>query len=86
MSKCKVHKYERMQVGLKNKIVYKCVECPTVLNVPEMMIGRESKCWGVCGGIVKYSREDFMQELKFPICESCRQLRKEQKQLLSKIG
>ena len=84
--KCSIHRYERMETGLKKKTVYKCMDCPHILNNPELMIGRESKCWGICGGVVRYTREDYQQGLKFPICEECREERKKQRELLSKIG
>ena len=84
--KCKIHKYEKMEVGLKKKVVFKCVECPSVLNVPEMMIGSESICWGDCGGPVKYTRLDFQQGLVFPMCEACREERKRNRELLRNVS
>jgi hypothetical protein len=75
-----------METGLKKKIVYKCINCPTILNNPEQMIGRTSICWGVCGGVAKYTREDYMQNLKFPICDECREERKKQRELLKSIS
>lgn len=84
--KCKVHLYQLMEVGLKKKVVFKCLDCAHYLPMPELMIGRESRCHGVCGGTVVYSKDDFQQSLKFPMCGKCRELRKQQKAELSSIG
>lgn len=41
--KCKVHKYTRSKLG--NKIIYKCVKCPSYV-FGELILGRQSICYG----------------------------------------
>ena len=52
MSKCKIHKYKRVDIGRKNPyIVFRCVLPGCGHYVQEkFIIGREAQCWK-CGSV-----------------------------------
>jgi hypothetical protein len=82
-----IHKYERVEVGKKGWVVYKCVlpGCSHYLPVANLMIGKESLCHGICEGTTIYTQDDYNQKLKRPMCESCRELRKMQKMSVENV-
>ena len=82
-----IHKYERTEIGNKGWVVYRCTlpDCSHYLPSAQMMVGKESICWGVCESTVIYSQEDYNQKLKRPMCLSCRDLRQKQKESLQSV-
>jgi hypothetical protein len=81
------HRYERTEIGNKGWVVYRCTlsDCTHYLPNAALMVGRESLCWGLCGGTCIYTQEDFNQKLKRPMCASCRDERQRQKEALMNI-
>lgn len=77
-----IHKYERVEVGKKNWIIYRCTlpNCSHFLPTASLIVNKESLCWGLCGDVTIYTQEDFNQKLKKPMCGSCRELRKAQRE------
>jgi|SRR5665213_641658 len=82
-----LHKYERTEIGKKGHVVYRCVilGCSHFLPSQQLIINRESLCWGVCGDIVVYTQDDYNQKLKRPMCASCRLERQKQKEVLQSV-
>ena len=82
-----IHKYERVEIGNKGWVVYRCIlpECSHYLPTAQLIINRESLCHGICNGIVIYTQDDFNQKLKRPMCASCREQRQRQKEALISI-
>ena len=82
-----VHKYERTVIGNKEWVVYRCTlpDCSHYLPVANLIIGKESICWGICDGTTIYTQDDYNQKLKRPMCASCRELRQKQKEALSEV-
>jgi hypothetical protein len=81
------HKYECFRWP-NGKPYYKCMlpNCPHYLPVANTVIGRESLCWGPeCNHLVTLTREDVTREIRRPMCEDCKNKRKERKQELSSI-
>ena len=88
MAKIKhLHKYERIELGSKGWIIYKCMlpGCTHYLPMAKLIVGKESLCWGLCDGTVIYTQDDYEKKLKHPMCESCREQRKEQRQALASL-
>ena len=81
------HKYERVEVGKKGWVIYRCTlpDCNHYLPTAELIINRESLCWGLCEGTCIYSRDDYNNKLKRPMCEGCRALRQQQKLAMSNV-
>lgn len=70
------------------KVYYKCMEtgCPHYLPVADLVIGRESLCWGpACNHLVTITQEMVQKGIKHPMCEDCRSERREQQEELRKI-
>lgn len=80
------HQYERMSWP-SGKIFYKCmaVGCSHYLPVPELVIGRESLCWGSCNRLVVITKEHVQKEIKKPMCDDCRSERKERREALASL-
>ena len=73
------HKYERME-RKSGHVIYKCMlpGCPHFLPYDELAIGRESLCWGQCGGPVIIDREMVMHnKRRHPRCLGCINERKD---------
>jgi hypothetical protein len=71
------HKYERM-TWPGGKIFYKCMEpnCPHYLPTANLVIGRESLCWGyLCNKLVLITKEDIAKGVKHPMCSNCKEKR-----------
>jgi hypothetical protein len=76
------HKYERMNWP-NGKAFYKCMEpnCTHYLPVENLVIGRESLCWGyLCNNLVVIEREDILRKIKHPTCDSCKQIQKNKRE------
>lgn len=82
-----VHKYERVEVGKNKWIVYRCTlpNCTHYLPNAELIVGRQSLCWGLCGGTTIYSQDDYNRKLKQPMCAGCRAIRQAQKDQLRSV-
>ena len=71
------HKYERMQWP-SGTIFYKCMQpnCPHYLPIADLVIGRESLCWGhECNKLVLITKEDIAKKILHPMCEECKEKR-----------
>ena len=82
------HKYER-QTWPSGKPFYKCQlpGCNHYLPIAHLAVGRESLCWGTeCNHLVTITREDITREVKKPMCQDCKEARKQRKEELSKIS
>ena len=81
------HLYERTEVGKKGWVIYRCMlpNCSHYIS-EALIVGKISLCHGVCGDAVLYTQDDLNQKLKRPMCASCRELRKQQKEEMSKIA
>jgi len=81
------HKYERIDVGTKGHVIYRCMlpDCPHFLPSITYVTGRLSLCWG-CDDTCRITKEDIWHKVKHPMCESCKeeraQRREEMKQIL----
>ena len=82
------HKYERVEVGKNGWVVYRCVlpNCSHYLPRMELVVGKQSICWGVCDGTTIYSQDDYNQKLKRPMCSGCRAIRQMQKDQLRSVN
>lgn len=81
------HQYERTEVGKKGWIIYRCMlpNCSHYIS-EALIVGKISLCHGVCGGSVLYTQDDLNQKLKRPMCSECRELRRKQKEEMSRIA
>lgn len=82
------HKYER-QIWPSGKIFYRCMEpnCSHYLPMATLAIGRESLCWGRgCNNLVLITKEDVAKGIKSPMCDRCKEKRKQIRQELSRIN
>jgi hypothetical protein len=82
-----LHKYERGQLGPRHEI-YKCMlpNCTHYLPNVFLAVGRLSLCWGNCGNAVLMTKDMVNHEkIKHPMCDSCREERKERRAALSQI-
>lgn len=88
MTKVKhIHLYERTEVGKKGWVIYRCMLPGCSHYISEaLIVGKISLCHGVCNGTVLYTQDDLNQKLKRPMCHECRELRKQQKEEMSKIA
>lgn len=88
MMKKHVHKYERVEAGKKGWVIFKCMlpGCTHFLPVAKMMVNRMSLCWGICDGLAIYTQRDYEVNLKHPMCEPCREIRKNQREEMLKIA
>lgn len=60
--------------------------CPHYLPVLDLAINRESLCWGPgCNKLVVITLEMVQRGIKHPMCEDCRDERKEQREALMKV-
>jgi len=82
-----VHKYERVVWGKKGSAIYRCMipNCPHFIQ--EMLApNRISQCWGSCGSNVLITKDDVSFKRWHPMCDKCREERKERLEKLSQIG
>lgn len=81
------HKYERTEVGKNGWIIYRCVlpGCTHYLPSAQLIVGKNSLCWGVCEGTTVYTQEDYNQKLKRPMCSGCRAIRQAQREALAYV-
>ena len=82
------HKYERMKWPNGNPF-YKCMEpnCSHYLPVLQLVIGKESLCWGPnCNKLVIITRDDVNRGLRRPMCEDCRRERLEMRKAMKEIS
>jgi hypothetical protein len=78
------HKYQRL-TWPSGKAYYKCMEpnCPHYLPVAELAIGRESLCWGfLCNNLVLITKDDIIRKTQNPMCDECKEKRKERREEL----
>lgn len=82
------HKYERVEVGTKGWVVYKCMlpGCSHYLPSAKLIVNKVSICWGICNNTAIYTQEDYEKKLKHPMCDNCREVRRKQREELSKIA
>jgi len=82
----KIHKYELVELGSKGYKVYKCKlpNCRHFIQ-KELAVGRLSLCNGVCNSEVIITRDMVTRELKVPLCDDCREKRKNRRALVSAI-
>jgi hypothetical protein len=89
MAKKALHYHKYMRLNWPNgKAYYKCMEpnCPHYLPIADLVIGRESLCWGyLCSNLVLITKEDVMRAIKYPHCQECREKRKERREELRAI-
>lgn len=80
------HKYERMEIGRKGHVIYKCIlpDCPHFLPSAHLVIGRETVCKS-CSSSVVYTKEMFSNDLKQAICENCREIKRRQAELMKTL-
>ena len=82
-----VHKYERGLLGNDHEI-YKCMlpGCRHYMPNVFLVIGQLSMCWGNCGNAVMMTKQMVNHDkVKFPMCDSCRQERKQKLQAMKEI-
>jgi hypothetical protein len=80
------HQYEKF-TWPKGSIYYKCMQdgCSHYLPMADLVIGRESLCWGGCNRLVVITKEMVQKEVKKPMCDGCRAERQANKEALSAI-
>lgn len=81
------HKYERFYWP-SGKPYYRCMipGCGHMLPVANMVVGRESLCWGhMCNRLVVITKEDLRRLTKYPMCDKCKAERKERREELMKV-
>lgn len=80
------HKYERMEIGKKGHVIYKCIlnDCPHFLPSDHLIIGRETICKS-CSNTVIYDKEMFSQNIKNALCDECKEVRRKQQELLKTL-
>ena len=78
------HKYEKAFYGKNDTVIYRCVlpNCPHFLN-PTLVPGRISLCWGTCNGEVMITKEDIVEGRRHPMCDRCREERRERRESLA---
>jgi hypothetical protein len=87
MKRTHYHKYERLKWA-NGGVYYKCMEvgCSHYLPVAELAIGRESVCWGCDTKLVPITKEMVIQGVKHPLCDKCKEERKQHLEQMSQIG
>lgn len=80
------HQYERLTWD-NGKVYYKCqiISCNHYLPHAQLAEGRESLCWGECNRLVVITKEMIKSEIKKPMCDDCREKRKEKRRELAKL-
>ena len=80
------HKYERV-LWPNGSPFYKCMipGCAHYLSSPVLVIGRESLCWGCEQRLVEITRDMVNRNIRHPMCEKCKEERKEQKLALQSV-
>jgi hypothetical protein len=84
-----VHKYKKILIGKKDYYVYKCVQNGCAHYLPlKAAIGRQTVCWGQgpdCKGFTFITEKNVELKTLHPMCEPCREWRKEQRESLQTI-
>ena len=81
-----IHKYQRVEFGGSRLpkfkhirppyIVYRCTHTNCQHFLPELMItGKESQCWGTCGGTLIITQEHITRKIVKPRCSYCKEER-----------
>ncbi len=80
------HQYERCEWP-NGKAFYKCMStgCGHYLPTLVLIIGRESLCWGGCNRLVEITREMVNDKIKHPMCDKCKEERKERRAALAEV-
>src|SRR5437879_1017150 len=80
------HQYERMKWPTGSSF-YKCMQpgCAHYLPTEILVIGRESLCWGGCNRLVVITKEMLHEGIKHPMCERCKEERKERREALTEV-
>jgi hypothetical protein len=80
------HQYERMEWP-NGRGYYKCMiaGCAHYLPIADLVIARESLCWGGCNRLVVITKDDVGNNIKKPMCEFCRKERQERRKAMSEI-
>lgn len=83
------HKYKRILLGKNEYYVYKCMipGCNHYIQAA-LATGRETVCWGVspsCDGTLFISDENIELRTVRPICNKCKEWKKEQREVFATI-
>lgn len=81
------HKYQRF-IWPNGKHYYRCIEtnCSHYLPILDLVINKESLCHGVnCNNLVLITQEDVSKGIVKPMCDSCRDKRKKEKEEMLRV-
>jgi len=83
------HKYQKVALGKKGYMVYKCILLNCTHHMPsiEMMLGKLTLCH-LCNDELSFTREMLVagREVTKPFCPSCRVVRLRAREALMNIG